>query len=170
MAGGPGISSSMRAAPFGTLSCQSPVPSSVRRRSVIEWRASRRSLVSWYVDWKTRGGSGSPRSAESKRSPGTSFSSLSTVRRIAPTLVRRPNLRAFELLPLPAREDLREDVHDEHESDEHERRGPGSRLLARIRRLREGEDGHRQRRKCMRHVRRDDARGDRGREEEGCGL
>ena len=48
------FSSSMRAAPRGSFSCQRPVPFSSRCRKVTPWRASRRSGVSWYVETKAR--------------------------------------------------------------------------------------------------------------------
>ncbi len=58
--GPPGISSSSRSPSPGSLSCQSPRRSCTRRRKVIPARASARSAVSWYVEVKVFGSSGSP--------------------------------------------------------------------------------------------------------------
>ena len=78
-AGRPGCSSSTRAAPWGSFSCQTPAPLSTRWRSVRPCRASTRSGVSWYVDVKRRVGCGSPPSSgRTKPSSGASLTSRSS--------------------------------------------------------------------------------------------
>ncbi len=77
---GPPASISSRASPLGSFSCHRPRPFSTRWRRVTPLRASRWSLVSWYVETNTRDSSASPpRSGIANSLPGDSFTSRSSV-------------------------------------------------------------------------------------------
>ena len=138
---------------------------SIRGLSAVRWSVAGNILIAWVLTLPTAGLVGAVMEVITRLPLGDAHRLLVRrrvatgaflarrweTRRLLPAVARRSSrLAAFELASLPAGEDLREDVHHQHERDQHERRRPARSLLAGVGRLGEGEDRNGQRRQRVR--------------------